>query len=234
MKKEITKQINNKNTTKAKQNKVNKNKVNSKNRNNSKNKNNAKNKKIKQNNNLSKLLSFFLNIALIIAISYAIILTVKLMFPLEDYDIIKTYSEANNLSEELVCAIINVESGFNSTAVSNKGASGYMQIMEQTALWGIETLGIEGATYDNIFDPELNIAIGTWYISNLITQFGSEDMAIISYNAGSGNVTNWLNEYNGNEEELLKNIPFEETKNYYFKVKTNEMVYKFLLKYIYN
>ncbi len=181
----------------------------------------------------NRVLSLLLNIALIVAFCYAAILTLKINFPLKDYDIIKTYAEANGLNEELICAIINVESGFDNMAVSNKGASGYMQLMEQTALWGIETLDIEGVSYDNIFDPELNIALGTWYLSNLNKQFGSENLAIISYNAGSGNVTSWLSENDGDEEATLKNIPFKETKNYYFKVKTNEYIYKFLLKYIY-
>ncbi len=177
--------------------------------------------------------SFLLNIALIVAFCYAVILTLKINFPIKDYDIIETYAETNNLNKELVCAIINVESGFDSQAVSNKGASGYMQLMEPTALWGIETLNIDGVTYDDIFDPELNIALGTWYLSNLKRQFGSENLAIISYNAGSGNVAKWLAENEGDEEATLQNIPFKETKNYYFKVKTNEYIYSFLLKYIY-
>ncbi len=221
---------NNKKTTKAKN--TNSNNINSINKKNSFNKNQKYiDKGIKKSN---RFLSLLLNIALIIAVCYASILTLKYFFPLKDYDVIKTYSEVNGLNEALVCAVINVESGFDTYAVSNKGASGYMQLMEQTATWGIETLGIENVNYDDIFDAELNIALGTWYLANLYRQFGSEDLAIISYNAGSGNVTRWLNSNDGNIEETLKNIPYEETKNYYFKVKTNEYVYKFLLKYIYN
>ncbi len=191
-------------------------------------------KNFKQSGNKSnRAWSLLLNIALVVAFCYAVILTLKINFPIKDYDIIKTYAEVNELNEELVCAIINVESGFDNMAVSNKGASGYMQLMEKTALWGIETLDIQGVTYDDIFDPELNIALGTWYLSNLINQFGSVDLAIISYNAGSGNVSKWLSENQGDEEATLQNIPFKETKNYYFKVKTNEYIYRFLLKYVY-
>ncbi len=208
-------------------------------------KNNSKNSKYNKynkynnqsyNNNKSykkKSNGCLLNIAIVIAFIIAINLTIKTYFPLKDYDIISSYADANGLKRETVCAIINVESGFNPNAVSNKGASGYMQLMEQTANWGIETLGIEDKTYDDIFEPELNIAIGTWYFSNLCRQFGSENLAIISYNAGSGNVTKWLKTYNFNEEETLKNIPFKETKNYYFKIKINEFVYKYLLKFYY-
>lgn len=174
-----------------------------------------------------------LNIALIIVFCYAVFLTIRLLFPLENYDIIKKYSEQFNVDEALVCAIINVESSFDPTVVSSKGASGYMQLMEQTAIWGIETLGLTDYTYDDIFEPELNIELGTWYLENLCNQFESEDLAIISYNAGSGNVTSWLAENNWNVEETLKNIPFKETKNYYYKVKFNEKVYKILLKYLY-
>ncbi len=192
------------------------------------------NKKGDEPKKKKKHINFILNIAIILACCYAVILTINRFFPLEDYEIIQAYSEKNNIPIELVCAIINVESGFNPNAVSNKGASGYMQLMEQTANWGIETLGIEGVTYNDIFDPELNVALGTWYFKNLYNQFGSEKLAIISYNAGSGNVSKWLKQNNGDIEETMQNIPYKETKNYYYKVKINETVYKYLLKYYYN
>ncbi len=207
---------------------------------------NGKNNKVTKNNTNSNIKNgfkkpkkhrfsgFILNIALIIAIIVAINLTIKVYFPLKDYDIIRSYADANGLKYETVCAIINVESGFNPNAVSNKGASGYMQLMEQTANWGIETLGLQDKTYADIFEPELNIALGTWYFANLNRQFGSEDLAIISYNAGSGNVSKWLESNDFNEEETINNIPFKETKNYYIKIKFNELVYKYLLKFYWN
>ncbi len=189
--------------------------------------NNSKKSKNKQQKK-HKRLGCFLNISLVIAFVYACYLTIEVYFPIEDYELIKEYSEANDLDEALVCAIINVESGFNPNAVSNKGASGYMQVMEQTANWGIETMNLTGVSYDDILDPELNIAIGTWYLRVLLNQFHSEELAIISYNAGSGNVSKWLQEY-GNEDETLKNIPYKETKNYYYKVMMNKFVYNLLL-----
>ncbi len=201
-------------------------------KNNSINKNNKSTRNIKSKNN-HRLSGWILNITIIIAFIIAINLTIKFYFPLENYDIITSYADANGIKYETVCAIINVESGFNPNAVSNKGASGYMQLMEPTANWGIESLGLENITYDDIFDPELNIALGTWYFANLQRQFGSENLAIISYNAGSGNVTKWLDSNNYDEEETIKNIPFKETKNYYFKVKFNEFVYKYLLEFYY-
>ncbi len=200
----------------------------------SKIKKSARNKNNNKNSNKNYQLSgWILNIAIIVAILVAFNLTIKIYFPLKDYDIISSYADANGLKHETVCAIINVESGFDPNAVSNRGASGYMQLMEQTANWGIEILGIEGKTYDDIFEPELNIAIGTWYFANLNRQFGSEDLAIISYNAGSGNVSKWLESNNYSEEETIENIPFKETKNYYFKIKLNEFVYKYLLEFYY-
>ncbi len=195
----------------------------------------GKNQATYKDSNVKKyrLSGLILNISIIIAILVAMDLTIKFNFPLKDYDIISSYADANGLEYETVCAIINVESGFNPNAVSNKGASGYMQLMEQTANWGIESLGIEDKTFDDIFEPELNIAIGTWYFANLYRQFGSENLAIISYNAGSGNVSKWLEANNYDEEETIKNIPFKETKNYYFKIKFNEFVYKYLLEFYY-
>ena len=90
---------------------------------------------------------------------------------------------------ELLQALIVAESGFNSTAVSPKGAVGLMQIMPATAerygLVGDAKLSIE----QKLFDPQTNIRIGARYLSDLIRMFpGQLDLAVASYNAGEGAV----------------------------------------------
>jgi soluble lytic murein transglycosylase-like protein len=90
---------------------------------------------------------------------------------------------------ELLQALIVAESGFNSTAVSPKGAVGLMQIMPATAerygLVGDAKLSIE----QKLTDPKTNIRIGTRYLSDLIRMFpGQLELAVASYNAGEGAV----------------------------------------------
>lgn len=137
------------------------------------------------------------------------------------------YSEEYNLDKNLVYSIIKTESNFNKDAVSIKKAMGLMQITEGTAKWGAEEIGIGEFNIDLLFDPETNIRIGCWYISRLLNQYKSLESALAAYNAGSGNVTKWLNDTAYSSDGItLKHIPFKETKNYLFKVKFFKKLYE--------
>ena len=154
---------------------------------------------------------------------------VRRFFPMRYSDVVERYADMYDLPLELVYAIIRAESSFNRYALSHRGASGLMQIMEQTADWAAEQIGLEDYDYSRIFEPEINIHIGCWYINRLLRQFdGNLDTALAAYNAGSGNVTNWLNEQ-GSEDNSLESIPFRETRNYVSRVKRFQEVYRVLL-----
>lgn len=150
-------------------------------------------------------------------------------FPEEEVKLIVQYSEKYELDPALVSAMIHTESSFNKEAVSNKGASGYMQIMEKTAYWAAEEIGIDNFTYDMINNPEINIQIGCWYIRNLVNQFGNIETALAAYNAGSGNVSGWLDDskYSADGVSLIA-IPFNETEKYIKKVQRRKIIYDFL------
>lgn len=76
----------------------------------------------------------------------------------------------------LLHAVISAESGYNSLAVSHKGAVGLMQLMPETA----RRYGVE-----NSFDPEQNIRGGTKYLSYLLQLFDNNlELAVAAYNAG--------------------------------------------------
>jgi soluble lytic murein transglycosylase-like protein len=112
------------------------------------------------------------------------------------------YSEAkkNNLSPELVAAVVHTESKFNPTARSRVGALGLMQLVPRTGRW-------MGAS--NLFDPVQNIQAGAKYLKYLSDQFGGDQQKIVAaYNAGPGNVQR----FNGVP-------PFRETRNYVERVK---------------
>lgn len=104
-----------------------------------------------------------------------------------------------NVEPALVKAVIMAESGYNSKAVSNKGARGLMQLMPATA----EMMGVE-----DYHHPEDNINAGVKYLRYLLDQFaGNMELAIAAYNAGYGRVR----EYQGVP-------PYKETRNYIKKV----------------
>lgn len=155
-----------------------------------------------------------------------------IVFPMEYYDTVKEYSEKYDLDPALVMAVINVESGFNTEAVSGKGARGLMQLMEETALWAAPQVPVEDFTIFRLNEPDVNISIGCWYLDHLMDKFdGDIKLAIAAYNAGSGNVNNWLYDKQYSEDgKTLSNIPFYETDKYVKKITACKYVYDILIK----
>ncbi|MDD5306204.1 MAG: lytic transglycosylase domain-containing protein [Deltaproteobacteria bacterium] len=97
----------------------------------------------------------------------------------------------NRLPEDLVYGIIWVESRFNPKAVSPVGARGLMQLMPKTAGYLAGLIDWRGTHQE--FDPEFNIAAGSYYIARLIDEFnGDVDLALAAYNAGPTNVRRWM------------------------------------------
>ena len=103
------------------------------------------------------------------------------------YNYPKSYEEdilraakQHDVDPDLVKAVIKVESNFNSSAISRKGAMGIMQLMPDTA---------EGYSVDNPFNPKENIDGGTKYLKKLIEMFGGDlKLALAAYNAGENAV----------------------------------------------
>lgn len=108
---------------------------------------------------------------------------------------IARHSGAQNLDPKLVRALIQVESGYNYQAVSNKGAMGLMQLMPATAT---------SLSVVNPLDPEENLRGGTRYLRQMLDRFaGRLELALSAYNAGPGAV------------EKHRGIPpYTETRNY--------------------
>ena len=100
--------------------------------------------------------------------------------------------------------------------------------MKQEAKWQ-RKFGIKEF---NLFDEETNIEIGTRYFAKLLKYYdGNYNLAITAYNAGIGNVSEWIKEgiieKDGSD---IENIPFKETNNYVRKILRNYRVYKELYK----
>ncbi len=94
--------------------------------------------------------------------------------------LIESHARAQDLDPKLVKAVIQVESGYNAAALSNKGAIGLMQLMPGTARL-LDVL--------DPYDPVQNLRGGVTYLRNLIDRFsGQVEYALAAYNAGPGAV----------------------------------------------
>lgn len=181
---------------------------------------------------LKKIRKFFYAVFSILLLIAAAVIVFLTLFPVKYIDLVEKYSKKYNVDPELVMAVINAESGFDENAVSGKGASGLMQIMQPTADWAAEKIGIEDYSYSRINEPEINIEIGCWYLSTLMKSYNNDLTCVIAaYNAGSTNVTKWINDERYSKTgSSLDSIPFEETGSYVKKVRANKRVYEYVFK----
>lgn len=136
----------------------------------------------------------------------------------------------NNVDPYLVAAIIKTESNFASGAESRMGARGIMQIMPETGIWAAEQMKLKGFHPDHLYETATNIKIGCWYLNNLNKEFkGNKILVVAAYNAGRGNVRQWLEKERwSGEQATLDQIPFPETREYVGRVLKNYRWYRHL------
>ena len=127
--------------------------------------------------------------------------------------IITEYAHKYRVQRHLVEAVMHAESKFDQKAVSHVGAVGMMQLMPKTAEW----IAQEGELqYTDLKEPRQNIMLGTWYIDYLLKKYhNNEVLALAAYNAGRGNVDEWITEYDWKDDFTnIKEIPFPETREF--------------------
>lgn len=109
------------------------------------------------------------------------------VYPLEYKDLIKKYSLKYDIDPNLVAATIWQESHFNPNAGSGAGALGLMQIIPATAQGIANELG-EGDSFttEMLFNPDVSIRYGTWYLSHYVKKYSSVSLALVAYNGGFG------------------------------------------------
>lgn len=171
--------------------------------------------------NRDKALAAILGVLLVVGFTNAL----KIAYPLRYKDSICKFSKEYDVDPLLVLSIMKAESKFFPYAKSKKDAKGLMQILDAT--YDFSNVDIERK--QGLYDIDTNIKVGCWYIHKLYNQFEDEDLVIMSYNAGPGNVGKWLkNDEYSNDGKRIKKIPFGETKVYLARVKKNYKIYKLL------
>lgn len=138
---------------------------------------------------------------------------------LKYYPLIEQYSIEYKVDPLLITAIMKAESNFNPNAKSKKGAVGLMQLMPSTARDVAEKyMYLNDFSETRLYEPELNIKLGTYYVKILSDMFNNNiNLILASYNAGLGNVQKWQQENPIIEYDSYE-LPFKETKNYVSKI----------------
>lgn len=156
----------------------------------------------------------------------------KFFYPKKYENIVLKYASEYNVDENLIYAVMKAESDFNENAISNKGALGLMQIMEDTAKEIAKKNNIqidENNSKEDILKVEKNINIGTKYLSILLEKYNNINLALAAYNAGTGNVDNWIEKEVLNEDgSNIENVPYKETNNYVRNILQNYKIYNML------
>lgn len=156
----------------------------------------------------------------------------KYLYPYDYQDTINFYADRYEVDRNLVASVILAESKFRQDATSAHGARGLMQIMPETGSWIATQIEDDSFSVDKLYNVNMNIKYGTWYLSELQTEFeGNEVLALAAYNAGRGNVYEWMEKYHWdiNFKDYTK-IPFPETREYVKRVLENKKHYNKLYK----
>ena len=141
----------------------------------------------------------------------------RLAFPKGFEREVKTHAGNNGVSEHLVYSLIREESRFAAEAVSVANAYGLMQLIMPTAREVASEDGEEIKSREELFEPSLNIRLGTRYLGRMIKRFGGDiPAALAAYNAGPSRAKRWKEgALNGlPPDEFTESVPFDETRNY--------------------
>lgn len=165
-------------------------------------------------------------IAIKVSNVYNIIL--KQIYPTKYSNYVEKYAKEYDVDPLLVYSIIKAESNFNEKAVSTSGAKGLMQLMDATAIEIANKVDEPLAESENLLEPEKNIMIGTKYYAELQEKYsGNMLLALAAYNAGIGNVSNWIEQGTVKSDGSdIENIPFKETNMYVRKIINNYKMYQ--------
>ncbi len=143
-------------------------------------------------------------------------------------DLIERYAAQYGVEPAYIAAVILRESSYDPNAVSYANARGLMQLMPDTGTWMAEKAGLADYTLESLFDPEINIRLGTRYIDYLAGKFDGDPVLIAcGYHAGAGNVSAWLQKYSEDGKTLaVDEIPMEDTRSYAGKVLNAYAIYQ--------
>lgn len=151
-----------------------------------------------------------------------------IFYPLANWAEIKYWAGERQLDPFQVAGLIRQESVFNPQARSHANAYGLMQLLVPTAQTMAKKYVSKTAmvTSDSLYQPPLNIELGTAYMKDQFAKFGRIEYVAVAYNAGPGRVGPWRSTLPAEIDEFVEAIPFKETKGYVQGVIRNSAQYR--------
>lgn len=151
----------------------------------------------------------------------------ELCFPIAYLDIIESAAQKYELDPVFVLSVMRQESMFDPSAVSSANAKGLMQIIPPTGKFLFKQLGLSDFDSELLYEPNLSIELGCYYLSSLKRQFGKIVPALCAYNAGEARVVKWKPRFEGLAcYEAIEEIPFQETRTYVQRILRNWEIYR--------
>jgi len=123
-----------------------------------------------------------------------------------------------HLNPALLAAVIEQESKFHADAKSSTGAIGLMQLQPATAKGIAIHTGGKKFVIADLYNPEINVRYGAWYLRHLLDRYKDERTALAAYNAGQANVDRWRRTGGG--------VRFSETRAYIARVEKLKGIYR--------
>ncbi len=146
-------------------------------------------------------------------------------YPVAHREALASAARRWNVDEALLFGLIRQESRFNPAARSRAGATGLMQLMPATARWVAKQIPVQSYRPALLTQPEVNVAMGTYYFHRVLADLGDPVLATAGYNAGPGRARRWREDRPLEGAIYAECIPFNETRDYVKKVMTNAWFY---------
>jgi soluble lytic murein transglycosylase len=155
--------------------------------------------------------------------------TYRIVYPVLERERIVAEARANRVDPVLVASLIRQESNFNPRALSPAGARGLMQIMPAVGRQLAAQKGIANYSPDILYEPGVNLALGTLHLRHMLSQYANLERALAAYNAGGSRVRRWVTKAGSEDPEVFtERIPFVETRGYVRAIVRNRAFYQAL------
>jgi soluble lytic murein transglycosylase len=143
-------------------------------------------------------------------------------------DMSRATNDGDWIEPGLVYALMREESGYRPRVVSTVGARGLLQIMPKTGEKLAQEVALATFDPEDLFDPTVNIRLGSHYLRTLLIRFDNQaSAAIASYNAGPNAVARWIDP-ELDDDEWVEAIPYDQTRAYVKRVLRSLYAYRVL------